>query len=70
MAQDRIKWPMAPAAARPNSVDSLTGRNSGNNLGPGTPMLDFDQWLSDEVACAMRSRPIRQGSSPREPAQV
>ncbi len=22
---------------RPNSVDSLTGENSGNNLGPGTP---------------------------------
>jgi len=22
---------------RPNSVDSITGENSGNNLGPGTP---------------------------------
>ena len=26
---------------RPNSVDSLTGENSGNNLGPGTPIIHF-----------------------------
>jgi fumarate hydratase class I len=29
---------------RPNSVDSLTGKNSGDNLGPGTPTLHFHQW--------------------------
>ena len=29
---------------RPNSVDSITGRNSGDNLGPGTPIIHFDQW--------------------------
>ena len=29
---------------RPNSVDSLTGKNSGNNLGPGTPVVHFHQW--------------------------
>jgi fumarate hydratase, class I len=34
---------------RPNSVDSLTGENSGNNLGPGTPILHFDQWEHDYV---------------------
>jgi len=34
---------------RPNSVDSLTGENSGNNLGPGTPILHFEQWERDEV---------------------
>lgn len=34
---------------RPNSVDSLTGKNSGNNLGPGTPVIHFDQWDSDEI---------------------
>jgi len=34
---------------RPNSVDSLTGKNSGNNLGPGTPVIHFDQWERDEV---------------------
>ncbi len=34
---------------RPNSVDSLTGRNSGNNLGEGTPVLHFEQWEKDEI---------------------
>jgi fumarate hydratase, class I len=27
---------------RPNSVDSITGKNSGDNLGPGTPIIHFD----------------------------
>ncbi len=31
---------------RPNSVDSITGENSGDNLGPGTPIIHFDQWES------------------------
>ena len=34
---------------RPNSVDSITGKNSGNNLGPGTPVIHFDQWDKDDV---------------------
>jgi len=34
---------------RPNSVDSLTGENSGNNLGPGTPIVHFDQWEEDGI---------------------
>ena len=34
---------------RPNSVDSITGTNSGNNLGPGTPIIHFDQWERDEI---------------------
>jgi fumarate hydratase class I len=29
---------------RPNSVDSITGENSGSNLGPGTPIIHFEQW--------------------------
>ena len=32
---------------RPNSVDSVTGKNSGDNLGPGTPVIHFDQWEND-----------------------
>ena len=28
---------------RQNSVDSITGKNSGNNLGPGSPTLHFHQ---------------------------
>jgi fumarate hydratase, class I len=34
---------------RPNSVDSITGSNSGDNLGPGTPIVHFDQWERDEI---------------------
>src|SRR2546430_762146 len=34
---------------RPNSVDSITGENSGNNLGPGTPIVHFEQWEKDEI---------------------
>lgn len=34
---------------RPNSVDSLTGRNTGDNVGPGTPVVHFEQWLSEDV---------------------
>ncbi|MFB3827809.1 MAG: FumA C-terminus/TtdB family hydratase beta subunit [Bryobacteraceae bacterium] len=34
---------------RPNSVDSLTGRNSGNNLGTETPVVHFEQWEQDEI---------------------
>ena len=33
---------------RPNSVDSLTGKNSGDNLGPGTPIVHFEQWENPE----------------------
>lgn len=34
---------------RPNSVDSITGKNSGDNLGPGTPIVHFDQWERDDI---------------------
>jgi len=33
---------------RPNSVDSITGDNSGSNLGPGTPIIHFEQWENDD----------------------
>jgi len=34
---------------RPNSVDSITGKNSGNNLGEETPVVHFEQWEQDEI---------------------
>jgi fumarate hydratase class I len=34
---------------RPNSVDSLSGKNSGNNLGEETPVIHFEQWEEDEI---------------------
>ncbi len=55
--QIRIKKAILDAVAeatrlgklRPNSVDSLTGKNSGNNLGDETPVVHFDQWEGDEI---------------------
>ncbi len=34
---------------RPNSVDSVTGKNTGNNLGPGTPVIHFEQWEKGDI---------------------
>src|SRR5579885_2193236 len=34
---------------RQNSVDSVTGRNTGNNLGPGSPVFHWHQHRSDNV---------------------
>lgn len=45
--EEAAKWAVAEATAkgylRQNSVDSLTGKNSGNNLGPGSPVFHFEQ---------------------------
>ncbi|MFF2754906.1 fumarate hydratase [Psychrobacillus sp. NPDC058041] len=37
------------AKLRPNSVDSLTGANSGDNLGEGVPVMKFEQWEKDYI---------------------
>ena len=34
---------------RPNSVDSITGKNSGDNLGTETPVIHFEQWEEDSI---------------------
>jgi fumarate hydratase class I len=34
---------------RQNSVDSITGKNTGNNLGPGTPLFHFEAWREPHV---------------------
>jgi fumarate hydratase class I len=34
---------------RPNAVDSLTGKNSGTNLGEGVPVVHFHQWKRDDI---------------------
>jgi fumarate hydratase class I len=34
---------------RPNSVDSLSGKNSGNNLSAETPVIHFEQWEQDQI---------------------
>ena len=51
--RDQIRRAVVEATGRgklrPNSVDSITGENSGNNLGPGTPIMHFEQWEDDKV---------------------
>ncbi len=45
------------AYLRPNAVDSLTGRNSGNNLGIGFPVFHFEEVAPDaplEVALLLK----------------
>ena len=37
------------AKLRPNAVDSLTGANSGDNLGEGLPVVKFEQWENDYI---------------------
>jgi len=37
------------AKLRPNAVDSLTGKNSGDNLGDGLPVVKFEQWEKDYI---------------------
>ena len=51
--QAQIETAVASATARaylrPNAVDSLTGRNSGNNLGTGYPTFHFEEWEQDHL---------------------
>jgi fumarate hydratase class I len=44
-----VKLATAKGYLRQNSVDSITGHNSGDNVGPGFPDLHFHQWRKDHV---------------------
>ena len=37
------------AYLRPNAVDSLTGHNSGDNLGTGFPTFHFEEWEREDL---------------------
>ena len=47
--REAVKEATKRGKLRPNSVDSITGTNSGDNLGPGTPIIHFDQWEKPDV---------------------
>jgi len=49
MIKEAIVETTATGKLRPNSVDSLTGKNSGNNLGEGTPVIHFEQWEQNDI---------------------
>ncbi len=34
---------------RPNTVDSLTGKNTGNNIGTMAPFVHFEEWEKNEI---------------------
>ena len=47
--REAVKLATKKGFLRQNSVDSLTGKNDGTNLGPGAPALHFHQHRSAEV---------------------
>lgn len=46
---DAVKAATAKGYLRQNSVDSVTGRNSGDNIGPGTPDIHWHPWREPHV---------------------
>ncbi|MBL0176253.1 MAG: fumarate hydratase [Ignavibacteria bacterium] len=48
-----ILWAVAEATRlgklRPNTVDSITGKNSGNNIGDGAPIIYWEQWEEETI---------------------
>lgn len=48
LIEEAISEATAQGRLRTNSVDSLTGENSGNNLGKGTPAIYFEQWENED----------------------
>jgi len=47
--RDAVREATRRGKLRPNSVDSLSGKNSGDNLGPETPVIHFEQWEEGEI---------------------
>tara|TARA_B100001123_G_C15331576_1_gene1031389 strand:+ start:2274 stop:3794 length:1521 start_codon:yes stop_codon:yes gene_type:complete len=48
LIKDAIVEATTRGKLRSNSVDSISGENSGTNLGPGTPIIHFDQWENED----------------------
>ncbi len=49
-AREAVKEATKKGFLRQNSVDSITGKNDGTNLGPGAPAMHFHQHRSSELA--------------------
>jgi fumarate hydratase class I len=49
-AREAVKAATKKGYLRQNSVDSLTGKNDGTNVGPGAPSFHFHQHRSPEVS--------------------
>ena len=48
-AREAVKLATKKGFLRQNSVDSLTGKNDGTNIGPGAPAFHFHQHRSSEI---------------------
>src|SRR5262245_27115571 len=48
-AREAVKLATKKGFLRQNSVDSITGKNDGTNLGPGSPTIHFHQHRSSET---------------------
>src|SRR6185295_8283678 len=44
VAVEAVRTATKKGYLRQNSVDSVTGKNSGDNTGPGSPVFHFHQW--------------------------
>ena len=49
-AKEAVRLATRKGFLRQNSVDSLTGKNDGTNLGPGSPNLHFHQQRAAEIS--------------------
>jgi fumarate hydratase class I len=49
-AREAVKLATKKGFLRQNSVDSITGKNDGTNLGPGSPTVHFHQHRSPEIS--------------------
>ncbi len=43
----------AQSLLRPNAVDSVTGKNTGNNVGEQQPFIQFEEWDRDAIEFAL-----------------
>jgi fumarate hydratase class I len=50
--EDAVAEATSRTYLRPNAVDPITGKNSGNNLGHGSPVIHFEEW--DEPALVIQ----------------
>ena len=48
-ATEAVRAATTKGYLRQNSVDSITGKNSGDNTGPGSPVFHFHQWREPYV---------------------
>jgi fumarate hydratase class I len=49
-AREAVKLATKKGFLRQNSVDSITGKNDGTNVGPGSPAIHFHQHASPDVS--------------------